>query len=611
MKEVRNYLNDLNSMFRYLCALNPILFLEIIGIVTIDALLPYINVVSVQLIVDELLLSKQSEKIKYIVVVTIIANIIFRMILGLLKKSRETEQITTELLFQNNINEHEMRLSILEIESNKVQELKRNIEQSKMRNGGVENIIYDFENIARNVSTLIITFIAFMYVYDGREKNVKNTFWVSQIPMIILVIMIISVSIIMLLKQKKQNMIIAELNNQVNQANGSAFAYMQFISNYHFGKEIRMFDLGDYLCNFFDNLWTSSVGYQLMQKLGKEKAKIPCITTMCNEILNIFIYVLALGKAYAKELTVGNIVVYLTGVQSFIKAVVKLIGMSGDIISHAVLLQPFLELMKIEEEKLLVNNAIEIPEKIEEISFEHVFFKYVNSSTWVLEDVSFTINANQRMALVGENGCGKSTLIKLLCRLYDPDKGVIKMNGVDIKKYNKENYWKELSVVFQDFILPALSLGNVISGQNAFEEKVVIEILEKLGINKSHLQFDREIYSDFSKNGVEISGGEGQKIAIARAIYKKAPIIVLDEPIASLDPISESEIYKDFRNMSEDRICIFISHRLQSCRICDFILVLCNGRVVEQGTHNELMTCDGKYKELWGSQSSFYSVHDI
>lgn len=143
-----------------------------------------------------------------------------------------------------------MRLSILEIESNKVQELKRNIEQSKMRNGGVENIIYDFENIARNVSTLIITFIAFMYVYDGREKNVKNTFWVSPIPMIILVIMIISVSIIMLLKQKKQNMIIAELNNQVNQANGSAFAYMQFISNYHFGKEIRMFDLGDYLCNF-------------------------------------------------------------------------------------------------------------------------------------------------------------------------------------------------------------------------------------------------------------------------------------------------------------------------------------------------------------------------
>lgn len=127
-----------------------------------------------------------------------------------------------------------------------------------------------------------------------------------------------------------------------------------------------------------------------------------------------------------------------------------------------------------------------------------------------------------------------------------------------------------------------------------------------MGINKPHLSLDRFIYNDFSDNGVEISGGEGQKIAIARAIYKKAPIIILDEPTASLDPISEADIYRDFKRLSEGRTCIFISHRLQSCRVCDFVLVLHKGKVVEQGTHEELVEQNGKYKELWVSQISLY-----
>ena len=412
--------------------------------------------------------------------------------------------------------------------------------------------------------------------------------------------------VITLKKQAKQNELVSDLNNQANQANGSAFAYMQFISNYHFGKEIRVFDLGDYLCNFFENLWTSSIGYKLMQKLGKEKAKIPCVSVFCNEVLNIFIYVLVIGKAYVKELTVGSVVVYLKGIQSFVNSMVRLIGMSGEILSHGVLIQPFLEIMDIEEEIVSHDGAATMPDKINVITFEHVCFRYPGREDWILDDVSFSINSNQKMALVGENGSGKSTLIKLLCRLYEPERGVIKINGEDIANYNKADYWGSLSVVFQDFALPALALGNVISGRTDFDKEEASAILNKLGINKSHLTLDRYIYNDFSENGVEISGGEGQKIAIARAIYKEDPIIVLDEPTASLDPVSEAEIYKDFRNMSEGRTCIFISHRMQSCRVCDVILVLHNGKVIQQGTHEELSTCEGKYKELWDSQRLLY-----
>lgn len=606
MNKMKKYGSNLISMFHCLSVLNPGLFGVIIAAVILNAALPYINVVAVQLIIDELMVSKQSEKVKYIIIITIATNVFFQLVSNLLKKRQEIAQVKTELMFQEKMNEHEMRLSIADIESNKVQELRRNIEQANMRNGGVENLIYDFEAVVGNIATVIITFFAFLYVYAGRERSESSSFWTSPVPMVVLVVVILISSVVTLQKQAKQNELVSDLNNQVNQANGSAFAYMQFISNYHFGKEIRVFDLGDYLCDFFENLWTSSIGYKLMQKLGREKAKIPCITVFCNEVLNIFIYVLVIGKAYAKEITVGSVIVYLKAVQSLVNAIVGLVGMSGEILSHGVLIQPFLEIMDLEEEMLSHDGAAAMPDKINEITFEHIYFRYPGCKDWILEDVSFSVNGGQNMALAGENGSGKSTLIKLLCRLYEPEKGIIKINGENIANYNKADYWKKMSVVFQDFALPALALGNVISGQTDFDKEKVSAIINKLGINKSHLTPDRYIYNDFSENGVEISGGESQKIAIARAIYKSAPIVVLDEPTASLDPVSEAEIYKDFREMSEGRTGIFISHRLQCCRVCDFILVLHNGKVIQQGTHDELSACEGKYKELWEAQRSLY-----
>lgn len=606
MKEMKQYAGNLIAMFRCLFSMEPWLFFQITAAVITDAALPYVDVIAIQLLIDELLVSKQSGKIKYIIIITIALNVLLQLTSNGIRKKREVSFVRLDLAFQEKMKTHEMRLSTADMESNRVQELKRNIEQARMRDGGMENLICDFEAAVSSVVTIILTFFAFLYVFSGQEKGEGGSFWTSPFPVIILAAIILAGSLITLKKQARQNVLISDLNNQANQANGSAFAYMQFISNYHFGKEIRIFDLGDYLCNFFDHLWTSSIGYELTQKLGKAKAKIPCVTVLCNEVLNIFIFVLAIGKAYAGELSVGSLVVYLKGIQSFVNSMVRLIGMSGEIIAHGVLIRPFLDIMAVEEETLIKEDGCEMPESVSEISFEHVYFKYPGQEKWILEDVSFTIKSEQKMALVGENGSGKSTLVKLLCRLYEPEGGCIKINGVDIRNYSKRDYWEILSVVFQDFSLPALSLGSVIAGKEDYAEEEVLAVLRKLGINKPHLSLDRFLYNDFSDNGVEISGGEGQKIAIARAVCKKAPIIILDEPTASLDPISEADIYRDFNRLSEGRTCIFISHRLQSCRVCDFVLVLHKGRVAEQGKHEELVEKNGKYKELWTSQVSLY-----
>lgn len=610
MKETRKYTGNLARMFRKLFTLVPHLFLLVTAIAVVDAVLPYVNVIVIQLVIDGLAENRGARAVAWVVAAAVAVNVLSRLVLGELRKRREVSEARLDLKFQEYLHLHEMRLPLADIESTRVQELKRNIEQAKMRDGGVENIVSDFETVIRSVTSLITAGVVFLRIFAMQQGGAGLSFWTSPVPVAILVFLVIACTLATLKLQSAQNVLIAGLNDEVNQANGSAFAYMQFISNYHFGKEIRVFGLGSYLCDFFENLWTSSIGYRLMQKLGREKAKIPCVTVLCNGILNMFIYILAIGKAYAGEISVGNVVVYINSVQAFIQAMVALVGSGGEIVGHGALMQPFLDLLDMEEDLPASGRDTEMPAGIGDIAFEHVYFKYPGQEDWVLEDVSFVLKSGQKMALVGENGAGKSTLIKLACRFYEPDRGCIKINGVDVRQYSKEQYWKMVGAVFQDFSLPALSLGNVISGEDGYDKAREDEILREVGMDrwmaKLGISYDKCLYNDFSDSGIEISGGEGQKLAIARAIYKGAPFMILDEPTAALDPISEAAIFNDFHRVCEGKTCIFISHRLYSCRICDFILVLHEGRLAQQGTHEELLGRSGKYKELWDAQAGLY-----
>ena len=217
----------------------------------------------------------------------------------------------------------------------------------------------------------------------------------------------------------------------------------------------------------------------------------------------------------------------------------------------------------------------------------------------------------EKLAIVGMNGSGKTTFIKLLCRLYDPTEGVILLNGVDIRKYNYNEYMSVFSIVFQDFRLLALTLGQNVAASESFDPVKVQKCLVQAGLEEwfASLPEGTEtcLYHNFSKKGIEISGGEAQKIALARALYKDAPFIVLDEPTAALDPVSEYEIYSRFNEIVGEKTAIYISHRLASCRFCDTIAVFDNGRIVQRGTHEDLLrVTGGKYCELWYAQAQYY-----
>ncbi len=247
-----------------------------------------------------------------------------------------------------------------------------------------------------------------------------------------------------------------------------------------------------------------------------------------------------------------------------------------------------------------------------EVEFKDVSFKYPGSDIWALRHVNMKFKVGKRLAIVGENGSGKTTFIKLLCRLYDPQEGQILLNGIDIRKYKYDDYMNIFSIVFQDFQLISQPLGNNVAGSMHYDRDRVQKALVDAGFGERlatmEKGLDTMIYKSLSEDGVDVSGGEAQKIAIARALYKDAPFIILDEPTAALDPIAEAEIYGKFDEIAGDKTAIYISHRLSSCKFCDEIAVFHEGAVIQQGSHASLVAdTNGKYYELWNAQAQYYT----
>ncbi len=243
-----------------------------------------------------------------------------------------------------------------------------------------------------------------------------------------------------------------------------------------------------------------------------------------------------------------------------------------------------------------------------------VSFRYPNTETWALRHVNMKFQVGSRLAVVGENGSGKTTFIKLLCRLYDPTQGEILLNGIDIRKYSYRQYIDLFSVVFQDFQLLAFPLGQNVAAAVEVDKGRAARCLEMAGFGKRLAALpqglETPLYKEFDESGVQVSGGGAQKIALARALYKDAPFVVLDEPTAALDPVAEMEVYENFDKIVGDKTAVYISHRLSSCRFCDDIAVFDHGHIVQQGSHDALVEAPGKYQELWHAQAQYYAKQE-
>lgn len=338
------------------------------------------------------------------------------------------------------------------------------------------------------------------------------------------------------------------------------------------------------------------------------------ITQFVSGISSIVIYCMTVIAVLMGRITLGSMIKYIQCIDGFITSSKSIWSICIGLWYNAEYLERFFAFLDIPQE--MKKGCIPVEKRMDKeykIVFDHVSFRYPNSETYALKDLNLEFKIGEKLAVVGMNGSGKTTFIKLLCRLYDPTEGAIYMNGIDIQRYQYEEYLSLFSVVFQDFKLFSFSIGENVAVEENYEESIVKTALEKAGLSeflKEQKQGVKTVlYRDFDKEGIEISGGEAQKIALARAIYKGAAFVLLDEPTAALDPLAEYEIYKRFNEMVADRTTIYISHRMSSCRFCGDIAVFHEGSLVQRDSHEELIRqTEGMYYQLWSSQAQYYQI---
>ena len=395
------------------------------------------------------------------------------------------------------------------------------------------------------------------------------------------------------------------------------FGFFGFIGTHKGrGTDIRMYNQQ----NLVSTYWSKNSDFGADGPIGKISRGplgiYSALGTGITVLITGSVYVFTCLKAWAGAFDIGSITQYVGAATAMADSIFELTGLLGILKTNTEYLDTTFEFLDIPN--AMYQGSLTTEKRSDrqyEVEFKNVSFKYPGSQNWALKNVSMKFKVGKRLAIVGENGSGKTTFIKLLCRLYDPQEGQILLNGIDIRKYNYRDYMDVFSIVFQDFQLISQPLGANVAGSSTYDEAKVRKALMDAGFGERLATMpdglNTQLYKDFTENGVEVSGGEAQKIAIARALYKDAPFIILDEPTAALDPIAEAEIYSKFNDISGDKTAIYISHRLSSCKFCDEIAVFHQGGLIQQGTHESLLAdTAGKYHQLWHAQAQYYAECD-
>lgn len=387
--------------------------------------------------------------------------------------------------------------------------------------------------------------------------------------------------------------------------------YLQNISSdFAYAKEIRMFNLKERFKRRMDEV--DDLLFKLREQRRRRRRPLAILAYGSDTVLDIAIYLYLGYKVIFSAISLGRFALFSNAIRQLKNSVSEVIFVITQFVVNTEYLKGFFEFM--EQKTAPKKEVFAVHPTKAEVCFEHVSFKYPESDVFALKDVNITIKAGETLLIVGENGAGKTTFVKLLCGLYRPTEGRILLNGRDISTIPTEEYMSYISTVFQDYKLFAMSITENICALNDENSKRLDDALKKVDLQDKVLHTAKgtntQLYRIFDEDGVEFSGGEMQRLVIARAIYKDAPILIMDEPTSALDPKAEYEIYSGFRRITDGRTSVYISHRLSSVKFSDRIAVFDKGRIAELGTHDELMEKKGMYAELYSIQADLYKQEE-
>lgn len=375
------------------------------------------------------------------------------------------------------------------------------------------------------------------------------------------------------------------------------------------GKEIRIYNLKKLFVDIIRKSIEAGEG-TFVSYLNKER-NTSLISTVAAQLGSLFLILFVAFKIINGDLGPGFLVSSVTALNMLLSSLPSALITLTSINANTSAIDAHYEYMDLENQSDA--GSLPIEKRLDndyELKVESLDFAFPGNEELTLKDINIEFENGKSYAIVGENGSGKTTFIKLLTRLYTPKDGEIKLNDININNYKATEYYSLFNIVFQDFSLFSFRLGETVATSKTYDSEKVLKVLEESDFKKrldtmTH-GLDTILSKSYDPHGINLSGGEKQKLAIARAVYKDGPIYILDEPTSALDPISEFEVYEQFNNITQDKTSIFISHRLSSCRFCDEILVFDHGSIVEKGNHETLIKQDGQYKRLWDAQAQYY-----
>ena len=408
---------------------------------------------------------------------------------------------------------------------------------------------------------------------------------------------------------------VVKVQQMIIPINRKMIYYIQLMQEKQYQKDIRLYDMSDMIAD--RSIEFTSQCADEFEKTYKAQGTGNAIVEISTQALAAFSYawvgIRTLTSRFGPKISIGSLTMYVTSIVNLSEAAMSLGQAVVMTVQFAQYLEPYLEFMSIDEETKDTGKEPFVG-PIETVEFKDVTFTYPKAEKAILRNLTFDIHKGEKISIVGLNGAGKSTLVKLLCRMYKIDSGEILINGKSIYDYDYKTYMKELSAVFQDYKLFDFSIEENISCQSENSNISEVErLIDEVGLREKIKELPKGIKSQFGKEydeeGVEFSGGQGQKVAIARALYKEASMVILDEPASALDPIAEAEIYEKFNSLVEDKTAIYISHRMSSSIFCDKILIIDGGTISDYDTHENLMNKkDSLYYKLFMAQADNYAL---
>lgn len=556
-------------------------------IAVIDALVPLIYVILPGLIINELLQGRRIMQIIFYILTLCLMPIFNEVMHYVINKKITMMRLNLDLDLSMDFYSHVADMDLETTESPAIQMLK----------GRAQETLESSVSIIDSLLGIVSAFIRLISL---------STLITTMNPLIIILI-IIQIWLNSILS-KKQNKSTYDADIKLTSFGRRLYAATCVFDDNDYAKELRLFNIKDFILNIFER--TKREENEVMIELRKSQFFTILLSCIVRGIQQCIVYLYLVYEVFANSLPLGNFTIYLSSVDQFSSSLGQFMSTYVDLLGRSYKVDDLVNFMNIPMRQLLSGNKTPCINRDSIIEFRNVSFRYLGSDKYALNDLNLTLNLSEKLCIVGRNGSGKSTFIKLLTRLYFPTEGEIFLDGVNINEYDYRQYQALFSPVFQDFQLFYMSLRQNICLNNQVDEILLKKTYEDSFLNKliDTLPYSDEtqVYKWECSDGFEPSGGEAQRIAIARALYRNGEIFLLDEPTAALDPDAEYEIYTQFHNMINGKCAVFITHRLSAVQLADKVAVFDDGHVAEYGTHEELYAKGGIYTEMFDKQAQFY-----